>query len=309
MACRGVNRGLCGVALDLFVYIWYNTDRALSAKEENEMSEKLSIETVDAGSFSMEHFKFGHGKRTLVILPGISVQSVMLYAGSIAGAYGIFAASHTVYVFDRRKELPASYSVRDTARDTAEAFRLLGLDGIDLFGTSQGGAVALAIAAEHPEMIHKLVLGSTSAYVDEAHYRIFESWADLARAGRRAELYLAFGEAVYPRDIFEQSRGLLTELSESVTDEDLARFIIQSEAMRGIDLRAELPKISCPALVIGSLDDEVLGADASVQIAKSLKGQKGTVLYMYSGYGHAVYDTAPDYKERLLSFLAQSPGQ
>ena len=273
------------------------------------MSDRIRIETVNAGSFSMDYFRFGRGKGTLVILPGISVQSVMLYADSIAGAYRMFGEDYTVYVFDRRRDMPASYSVRDMARDTAEAFQLLGLEGIDLFGTSQGGSVAMTAASEHPEMIHKLVLGSTSAYVDEAHYQIFERWANLARAGKRAELYLSFGEAVYPRDVFEQSRGLLTELAENVTDEDLTRFIIQSEAMRGIDLTEDLQRISCPALVIGSLDDRVLGADASINIAKHLKGQKGAVLYMYNGYGHTAYDTAPDYKERLLSFLSQRPQQ
>jgi hypothetical protein len=26
---------------------------------------------------------------------------------------------------------------------------------------------------------------------------------------------------------------------------------------------------------------------------------------MYDGYGHAAYDTAPDYKERILDFLRE----
>ncbi len=270
------------------------------------MSDRIRIETVNAGSFSMDYFKFGQGKETLVILPGISVQSVMLYAESIAGAYRMFADTHTVYVFDRRKELPASYSAGDMARDTAEVFQLLGLGNIRLFGTSQGGRIAMEIAVRHPEMIDKLVLASTSAYVDEAHYQTFEKWTALARAGKKAELYLVFGEAVYPRDIFEQTRTLLTELSKEVTDEELARFIVMSEAMSSPDLSEDLKKISCPVLVTGSLDDKVLGGDASINIAKSLKEQKGVVLYMYNGYGHASYDTAPDYKERLLSFLTQS---
>ena len=55
--------------------------------------------------------------------------------------------------------------------------------------------------------------------------------------------------------------------------------------------------------MIGSKDDRVLGAEASEQIAENLKGREDVVLYMYDGFGHAAYDTAPDYKERILDFL------
>ena len=48
---------------------------------------------------------------------------------------------------------------------------------------------------------------------------------------------------------------------------------------------------------------QVLGPYASLQIAENLKNQEGVVLYMYNSYGHAAYDLAPDYKERILSFL------
>lgn len=39
------------------------------------------------------------------------------------------------------------------------------------------------------------------------------------------------------------------------------------------------------------------------QIAENLEVQKGVVLNLYDGYGHAAYDTAPDYGKRLLEWL------
>lgn len=56
-------------------------------------------------------------------------------------------------------------------------------------------------------------------------------------------------------------------------------------------------------MMTGSMDDRALGANASVQIAEQLKGQQGIVFHMYDGYGHAAYDTAPDYKERMMEFF------
>ena len=113
----------------------------------------IPIETVHTDTFSMNFFRFGRGEETLVILPGLSVQSVMGVADAVAAAYQPLADVFTVYVFDRRTELPASYSVREMARDTATAFQMLGLKKVCLFGASQGGMIALVIAVEHPEQL------------------------------------------------------------------------------------------------------------------------------------------------------------
>ena len=56
-------------------------------------------------------------------------------------------------------------------------------------------------------------------------------------------------------------------------------------------------------LAIGSSDDRVLGAESTLQIAGRLGGRPGFETFMYDGYGHAAYDTAPDYRERMLQFL------
>ena len=76
----------------------------------------IKIETVQTDTFSMDFFRFGKGERTLVILPGLSVQSVMGLADAVASAYQHMTETFTIYLFDRRKDLPPVYSVRDMAR-------------------------------------------------------------------------------------------------------------------------------------------------------------------------------------------------
>ena len=98
--------------------------------------------------------------------------------------------------------------------------------------------------------------------------------------------------------------GLLAGAAKTVTPDELNRFIILAEGMKGFNVTDDLSKIACPVLAIGSSDDGVLGADATNQIAKHLKDRPDFQMYMYNGYGHAAYDTAPDYKERLLRFFA-----
>ena len=93
------------------------------------------------------------------------------------------------------------------------------------------------------------------------------------------------------------------EGAKSVTEEDLSRFIILAEAVKGFDVSDQLTNIACPVLVLGSKDDVVLGGEASEALFESLKDRPDCELYMYEGYGHAAYDLAPDYKDRMLSFF------
>lgn len=263
----------------------------------------MEIKEVNTGSCSMRFFRFGTGKKTLVILPGLSIQSVMGAADAIAAAYQPIEEAYTIYVFDRRLDLPSPYTMRDMARDTAEAFRALGLKDVCLFGASQGGMIALVIAIEHPELVRKMVLGSTSARVQEEQYRVLEEWVRLAEKGDRESLYLAFGREIYPPAVFGQFRSALVEAAGTVTDEDLARFITLAEGTKGFDVVQELDKIRCPVLAIGDFEDEVLDSDATMEIAEKLDVRPDFRLYMYIGYGHAAFDTAPDYKERILRFF------
>ena len=47
----------------------------------------------------------------------------------------------------------------------------------------------------------------------------------------------------------------------------------------------------------------VLGPEGTLAIARAFEGRKDFHLHMYDGYGHACFDTAPDYKERLMKFF------
>ena len=263
----------------------------------------MRIETVSTGRFSMDYFRFGTGEKTLVILPGLSVQSVMGVADAVAEAYRPIQDAFTVYVFDRRSDLPPAYPVREMARDTAEAFRALGLREVCLFGASQGGMIALVMAIEYPELVGKLVLGSSSAHVKEPQYRVLENWVRLAKAGDREGLYLSFGEEIYPPEVFRQFRQALIDAAGTVTDRDLARFVILAEGTKGFDVVRELDRIRCPVLAIGVYEDRVLDSDATMEIAEKLDARADFRLYLYTGYGHAAFDTAPDYKQRILRFF------
>ena len=252
----------------------------------------------------MDFFRFGHGKEKLVILPGLSVQSVMLSADAIEKAYSPLANDFTVFVFDRRRELPPdNYLIDDMAKDTAEAIVAAGIGQASIFGASQGAMMAMKIAANCPQFVKKLVLASAAERITDVNYAIFENWISLAKAKNAEELYLCFGAMIYPKPVFEKLHALLIETAKSVSEDDLCRFVILAEAAKGFDATRELAGITCPTLVIGDTDDHIFGDVAARAIFDRLKNNPGAKLYLYNGYGHAFYDTAPDFKERMLRFL------
>ena len=96
---------------------------------------------------------------------------------------------------------------------------------------------------------------------------------------------------------------MLRAAGETVTDEDFRRFVILTEGIRGFDVTDKLDRIQCPTLVIGVYEDAVLESDATMEIAVKLDEKPGFSLFLYTGYGHAAFDTAPDYRARMLRFL------
>ena len=262
---------------------------------------------VKTNGFEMEYFTFGSGSRPFVILPGISIQGVMGVQRAVEESYAIMKEDFTVYVFDRRKEVPDPYSIDDMADDTAAVLAELALTDVYLFGASQGGMIAMVLAARYPALVKKLILGSTASRVSQAQFQTTLSrWINLAKEKNAAALYDAFGRAIYPADIYAQFKDIFAAAAKTVTEEELKKFIILAESVCDFDCTEELVKITCPVLAIGNKDDEVLDAAATEEIMNNLSPNPDHTMYLYEGYGHAAFDTAPDYRQRLYDFCIRN---
>ena len=266
-------------------------------------------DTVITESFQMDYCCFGKGKKIFVIIPGLSLISVMLSADLIANDYSLLADDYTVYVFDRRKDLPSVYSVYDMAEDTAGAIRALGLTDVNLFGASQGGMISMVIAARYPELLHTLLLGSTCADMRGDRACRLNEWVDLARKNEIEKLCFKFADMVYPEEFVKKNKAAFSGVAALCTDEDTARFITVAEGTRDFCITDELSSIECPVLILGAEDDKVLPPSGSEQIFDSLPDGIRKQIHMYTGYGHAAFDLAPDYKQRLLDFMTELENQ
>ena len=261
------------------------------------------ILTSEFNGKQADYLRFGTGKTAFVIIPGLSLPRVLRSAQAIEDAYSVFSEDYTVYVFDRIKKPPESYSLSQMAEDTAASIKAAGIENACVFGTSQGGMLALLIAARHPVLVSKLVTGSTAAKSDEKITSVIGTWARLARDKNIPALAENIAEYVFSPATLKNAKNLIVDFNSDVSDEETADFAVFADACLSFDFSAELEKIACPSLITGCEGDRIMPPDASAFIAKHIKGAQ---LFMYGAeYGHAVYDETPVYKKRLLEFFGR----
>ncbi len=259
----------------------------------------ISINTVKTESFEMDYFRFGkEGARPVVILPGLSIKSVMPQADAVAAQYSLLAEHYDIYLIDRRKVVPDKYTVEEMAEDTVQAIKMIGLESIDIVGISQGGMIAQTIAIRYPDLIHAMILGSSASRLPEKKDSLGK-WKDFAKEGKATELVRAFAEDIYSPRFYEKYKDRIAATYKDISEDELRKFMILSEGTNGFDVYEDIAKIKCPTLVIGAAEDRVTGIQAAIDTAERI----GCELYIYEGYGHAVYDEAPNYVERLKEFF------
>ena len=265
---------------------------------------KIATKTICTSSAQCECAVFGRGAKPLVILPGLSIKSLMPFAGAVAERYQKFLDGYKIYLLDRPLNPPSGCGADFLAQAAAEALDSLGVKGACVVGISAGGIAAQALAKSRPDLAAKLFLGSTCAKMTDTAAAIIEGWARLAEEEKLSELNQAFAQAVYTPSFYERYKDAIMASLAGATSADLKRFATFARALLGFDASDILPKIKCPILAVGAGLDKIFGADAAPQIAR-LAGTSARSC-VCQNYGHAVYDEAPDYPDRILAFFAES---
>lgn len=262
----------------------------------------IHSEILQVGDISMAYARIGQGEKIFVILPGLSLKAVVPAAQAVGAAYAKVAEHCTLYLFDRRKNMPENYSVRDMALDTAAGMQALGIEKAYIFGASQGGMIAQCIAALCPDLVSGLILGSTAQAPNADAQAMIRRWAALAEGRDYPALAQSIADSMYSNHTLAQFRDAIVAGNLEVSEEERRKFLIGTKAMEGLDLRPLAADIRCPALVIGCEGDRVLGAQASRDLAEALNAE--LILYG-SEFGHAVYDEAPDYTAHIADFIVK----
>lgn len=257
---------------------------------------------VILGNTQMNYVRFGHGNRTLVILPGLSdgLATVKGKALLLAKPYVPFFDRYTVYMFSRKDDIPEGYSMRDMAHDQAKAIDLLGSKKICVMGVSQGGMIAQYLAIDHPKLVEKLVLVVTAPRVNNRLQECVKQWASFAKQGDHKKLMIDTTEKSYSPNYLKKYKKFYPIIGFIGKPLNYDRFLINTNAILEFDAYNELNKITCPTLIIGGETDQIVGVQASYEMNNQISGSK---LYVYPKLGHAAYEEAKDFYQRVFAFL------
>jgi len=179
---------------------------------------------------------------------------------------GDLSVGHTFIRYDERgcglsDWDSGEFSFADWVADLESVVDALELQQFPLLGVSQGGAVAIAYAARHPERVSKLVLcgayargrGVRAVGPDEQRAAALD--LDLARVGwgRDDPAFRQVFAAQFLPDGTRADWAAFDQLQRRTTSSDNAvRFLTE---FAGIDVREEAQQVRCPTLVLHCRDD------------------------------------------------------
>ena len=237
--------------------------------------------------------QFGRGPGRLVVFQGMQFENRPLSGlplRFLRSLYRPLEADHTIDVVTRRKGLPERYTLRDMSNDYATMMRDE-IDGpVDLIGLSTGGLIAQHFAADHPDLVRRLVLHSSAYSLSDEAKRLHMRVGDLVRERRwkaaYAELFAfmtARGGAVGRMArmagwLASPFGGLLIGKPADPSD-----LLVTYEASNRHDFKDRLAEIKAPTLVMGG-DRDVFYTPVSFR--ETAEGIPNARLALYEGVGH-----------------------
>ena len=223
----------------------------------------------------------------------------------------VFTPRYRVITMDNRDAgesdpEPTTYTVADMAGDVVALLDHLGIERATILGHSMGGYIALQFATRYPERLDKLILVGTSAlaggalgrpaptydhstWIEDPFERTFRRYSNMTGPGffdTRPELLAA---------IAETARG------NRISFEGMTR---QSDsAFMSHDVRADMPKIAVPVLVIHGTVDPTIPLSAGRKIAEAIPNAQ---LVEFDNVGHLPHlERTEEFNRIVLDFLAK----
>jgi 3-oxoadipate enol-lactonase len=172
-----------------------------------------------------------------------------------------------------------------------------------LVGVSVGGMIAQNFALRRPDLVRSLALVATLCSFPDAVRTALRQRAEVARTDGMATIAALSNERWFPAAFRERRPDMLDRATRSLLLQNADFHGAMWDMIAGLDLAAELPRITCPTLVIVGAED-VNAPEAAGQLIAGLI--PGASLKVMPGIGHFPPFEAPDaFNDLLRSFFAR----
>ena len=266
------------------------------------MSNNVKYVNIMIDEANIDYVCFGHGKKYLIIIPGVGdgLKSVRGLANYYAHKYKAFSKDYKVYIISRRRNIPTDFTIKDMASDIYNLLLNLNIDNTSIIGISQGGMIAQELAITYPNLVSKLVLIVTAPKPTNTMENTLNTWLKMLAfkdykgllkdtaiksfVGKSANKYIK---------VFELSNKIINK-------KNYLNYEVLLKACLKFNRLKDLKKINAPTLIIGAKLDQVLGYEGSLLLNKNIRDSK---LILYDEYSHGLYDQIPDFNEQIKNFL------
>nr|WP_254716609.1 alpha/beta fold hydrolase [Actinomadura sp. WMMB 499] len=195
----------------------------------------------------------------------------------------------------------------DWVDDLEAVVEAVGIDRFPLLGVSQGGAVAVAYAARHPERVSRLVLAG--AYARGRHVRARDDAErdaaaldlDLARVGwghRDPSFLRVFASQFLPDGTPQEWEEFAAFQQRTTSPANGVRFL---EEFARIDVSGIAHRVDCPTLILHSRDDARVPASQAGELAALIPDSR---LVLLDSGNHLLTAAEPAWAEFLSSLDA-----
>jgi 3-oxoadipate enol-lactonase len=168
------------------------------------------------------------------------------------------------------------YTMERLGRDVVGMLDALGIEKVNWVGLSMGGMVGQWLGANAPERVEKLVLSNTSSYYSDK-----QAWNDRLKFARNNGLTPMAGpmmERWFTSGFREREPEAIARVTEAFVATPLDGFIACGEAVRDMDHRDLLPKITAPTLVMIGRHDPATVPEAGEYIRDNIPGAETFVI-------------------------------
>jgi 3-oxoadipate enol-lactonase len=201
---------------------------------------------------------------------------------------------------------PAPYDLEVMAEDALAVLDAAGVARAHIMGASMGGILAQIVAVRHPDPIRSLVLACTACRHHTWRRELLDEWAETAATdGMGAFTRQAVRWLIGPRSLrrFWPAVGLVGPLAMTGTPD---AFVAQVRAILDMndELRAELPSIAVPTLVLVGSQDILTPLGDSEELAEEIPGAE---LAIIRGAAHGfMLEAGSAFNRVVLEFLGRA---
>jgi 3-oxoadipate enol-lactonase len=183
--------------------------------------------------------------------------------------------------YDRRGHGKSSvpkgpYSMERLGRDVVGVLDGLGVQKINWCGLSMGGMVGMWLGANAGSRIDKLILSNTSSYFPDK--TLWDGRIKLVRDKGLAGIVDANMERWFTKGFRDRAPAAMEKMRKMFLATNIEGYVGCGEAIRDMDHRPLLSKITAPTLVIAGRHDPATTLEAGEFIQQHVPGAKIAVL-------------------------------